>query len=310
MAQKHTIRLGTRGSRLAMIQAEMAANALKAAGAEVEFVEITTSGDTDRRDLWEIGGQGVFTAAIEEALLARRIDAAVHSAKDLPTKLAAGLKLAAALPREDPRDALVSPSGLRLAELPPNAIVGTSSTRRAAAILAARPDLATTPIRGNVPTRVEKVLTGEYAAAVLAVAGLKRLGLEKAITEVFETDIIMPAAGQGAIVIEIRSDDDATTRVVEAANDAATLSAVTAERAVLAGLAAGCRTPVGALAIPVGDGFVLSAAVLTADGQKQWRAGAVYYAGDEEVAGIDVARSLLENGAGEALSQEEGSCEE
>ena len=241
MNEKKTIRLGTRGSRLAMIQAEAVAAELCALGAEVEFVEITTSGDTDRRNLWEIGGQGVFTAAIEAALLEGRIDAAAHSAKDLPTKLAAGLRLAAALPREDPRDCLVSASRLALVQLPAGAVVGTSSTRRAAAVLAARPDLATSPIRGNVPTRVAKVLAGEYAAAVLAVAGLKRLGLEKSITEVFETDIMMPAAGQGAVVVEIRSDDSETAAFAERMNDALTLSAVNAERAVLAGLDAGMQ---------------------------------------------------------------------
>jgi len=295
-----TIRLGTRGSRLAMIQAQSVAQRLRDAGAEVELIEITTSGDADRRSLWEIGGQGVFTAALEEALLHHRIDAAVHSAKDLPTRLAEGLCLVTALPREDPRDALVSAGGLKLLELPAGATVGTSSTRRAAAVLALRSDLVTLPIRGNVPTRVEKVLTGEFSAAVLAVAGLKRLGLENSITEVFDADIMMPAAGQGAIVVEAISGSPVAGMLAEV-SDLRTLCAVRAERAVLAAFDAGCRTPVGALAVPVHGGFVLTAMVRTADGRKHWRAQTAFDAGEELEAGTAVAKTLIDSGADEAL---------
>ena len=270
----------------------MVAEALESVGADASVVEITTSGDTDARNLWEIGGQGVFTGEIEQAMLEGRCDAAVHSAKDLPTRLAEGLVLAAALPREDVRDALVARDGRRLADLEEGALVGTSSVRRAAAILALRPDLKPVPIRGNVPTRVEKVMKGEYAAAVLAVAGLKRLGLENVATEVFESDIMLPAAGQGAIIVEIRAGDEEAAALFARISDAATLAAVRAERALLAALGAGCRAAVGALAVAQGAGFLLKAEVLQGDGRKSWRAEARFHLGGEEAAGREAAEKL------------------
>jgi hydroxymethylbilane synthase len=280
-----------------MVQTGMAAEALRRAGADVSIVEITTKGDADARSLWEMGGQGVFTAAIEEAMLDGRCDAAVHSAKDLPTRLADGLVLAAALPRGDVRDALVAREGKRLADLDAGAVVGTSSVRRAAALLALKGDLKPTAIRGNVPTRIEKVMNGEYAAAVLAVAGLARLGLENVATEVFESDIMLPAAGQGAIVVEIREGDAEAAALCEAINDTAALAAVRAERAVVRALGAGCRAAVGALARPDGAGFLLKAEVLTADGKKSWRAEARFHLGGEEEVGAQAAEKLRAAGA-------------
>ncbi len=297
MGEGKRFRIGTRGSRLALVQAKAAAAAFETLGARVEIVEIATSGDTDRRDLWRIGGQGVFTAALESALAEGRTDAAVHSAKDLPTRLAPGLVLAAALPREDVRDALVSRAGLRLMDLPAGAKVGTSSARRAAAVLALRPDLEPVPIRGNVPTRVEKVMRGEFDAAVLAVAGLKRLGMEAAASEVFDTDTMLPAAGQAAIVVEVREDDDDARVFCERMNHPDTLTAVTAERAVLAALDAGCRMPVGVLAERSGAGFRLRVHLLSEDGRQSWRAETTFAPGEEERAAAAAASALDDSGA-------------
>lgn len=294
------ITLATRRSELALIQAHMAAEALSSAGLQCELLEVTTQGDRDRRALREIGGRGVFTKALEDAVLDGRADAAVHSAKDLPTHLPEGLVIAAALMREDPRDVLVSRGGVPLADLPAGAAVGTSSGRRAAAVLRLRPDLTVRPIRGNVPTRVRKVESGEYDAAVLAAAGLKRLGMENSITEVFESDIMLGAAGQGAIVIEAMGGggfEAAISRV----SDAPTFCCVSAERAVLRALGAGCRAAVGALAVAVNAGCFLRAEVLSADGAKCWRAEACFETGAAEAAGSEVASALLSEGAGEAL---------
>ena len=300
MGETRTIRLATRKSELALIQAHMAAEALSSVGLRCELVEVTTQGDRDRRALTEIGGRGVFTKALEEAVLDGRADAAVHSAKDLPTDLPTGLVIAAALPREDPRDALVSRAGVPLADLPAGASVGTSSGRRAAAILRLCPHLTVRPIRGNVPSRLRKVESGEYDAAVLAVAGLKRLGMENSITEVFESDIMPAAAGQGALVIETMRGGGFEGAVSHVSDDA-TLVCVSAERAVLRALGAGCRAAVGVMAVAVDGAFMVRAEVLSADGAKCWRAEACFEAGGAEAAGVDVARALLSEGAGEAL---------
>lgn len=296
MRGKTTLKLGTRASRLALAQAALAARALRAVGIGAEILEIATAGDADRRALWEIGGQGVFTAALEEALIDGKIDVAVHSAKDLPTKVADGLVLGATLPREDPRDALVSANGLKLSELAPGAVVATSSTRRAAAVLAARPDLVTAPIRGNVPTRLKKVADGEFAAAILAVSGLKRLGLEKSITEVFACDIMVPAPGQGAIGLETRAEDTETAAILREICDDDTLAAVRAERALLDALGAGCRMPVGGLASREGDAYVLRCAAWTVDGRRTARAETTFRFGGEEDAGREAARLLGRQG--------------
>lgn len=302
MSDPQVIRLATRRSALALIQAGQVAERLSALGLQCALVEITTKGDRDRRSLGEIGGRGVFTKALEEAIITGRADAAVHSAKDLPTGLPSGLVLAAALEREDPRDAFVSADGVKLAGLPAGSSIGTSSPRRAAALLALRRDLVIEPIRGNVPTRLAKVEKGDYAGAVFALAGLKRLALEKSVTEVLETDIMLPAAGQGAIVVETKADG-ALRGVFESINHGASFSRVLAERAVLRSLRAGCRTAVGALAVVGEGGFVLRAEIMAADGSRRWCAEVKFIRGEEGAAGARLAAKLIEDGAGAALEK-------
>ena len=212
MAQ--SIRIGTRGSPLALAQARMVHAALAAQGAgEIEIVAIRTSGDRIQdRPLSEAGGKGLFTKEIEEALLAGTIDLAVHSAKDMPTLLPDGLMLAACLPREDVRDAFISRKAASLRELPQGAVVGTASLRRQAMVKRLRPDVSVVPLRGNVETRLRKLEAGEVDATLLALAGLKRLGLADKATALLDTQEFLPAVGQGAITIEARTDDARTLR--------------------------------------------------------------------------------------------------
>ena len=254
------LRIGTRGSPLALIQARLVRDALAsthpALGAPdgIEIVPIRTTGDTvqDRR-LMEIGGKGLFTKEIEEALLGGRIDCAVHSMKDMQTWLPPGLVIGAMLPREDPRDALISLRGSRIADLPDGATVGTASLRRQAQLLALRPDLRVVTLRGNVETRLRKLAAGEADATLLAVAGLKRLGLMDKATAVVEADEVLPAVGQGAVGIQIRNDDDRMKELLHPLDDAATTTCVTAERACLAELDGSCHTPIAAFAEPSSD---------------------------------------------------------
>ncbi len=255
MAETPRLRLGTRGSPLALAQAREVRARLAAAHAElepeaaVEIVVITTTGDTVQdRTLAEIGGKGLFTKEIEEALLEGRIDAAVHSMKDVPTWLPEGLAIAAVLPREDPRDALFSARGDSLAALPAGAVVGTASLRRQAQVLLARPDVKVVPFRGNVQTRLRKLAEGEVDATLLAVAGLKRLGLAERITTVLEPEVMLPAVAQGAIGVETRADDADTHGFLEALNDRISALRVAAERACLEVLDGSCRTPIAAFA--------------------------------------------------------------
>jgi hydroxymethylbilane synthase len=255
------LRLGTRRSRLAMAQSGQVADAVRrATGRAVELVEITTYGDTSREALAQIGGTGVFVSALREALLAGDIDFAVHSLKDLPTADPEGLTLAAVPVREDPRDVLVARDGLGFEQLPPGARVGTGSPRRMAQLNAwARclgRDVETVPIRGNVDTRIGYVTAGELDAVVLAAAGLSRLGRLDAVTEFIDTDAVLPAPGQGALAIECAASDTALAAQLAVLDDPDTRAAVTAERALLAALEAGCSAPVGALAEPqtAGDG--------------------------------------------------------
>lgn len=246
------MRIGTRGSPLALVQARLVSDRLKAAQPflpEAEIVVIRTTGDRIQdRKLDEIGGKGLFTKEIEEALLEGAIDLAVHSMKDMATVLPPGLVVGAMLPREDPRDAWFSPHAANIAGLPKAARVGTSSLRRQAQILAQRPDLIVTTLRGNVGTRLAKLAAGEAEATVLALAGLKRLGLADKATSILSTEAMLPAVGQGAIGIEIRADDEAMTALLAAIDDRATSTAVAAERACLAVLDGSCRTPIAALA--------------------------------------------------------------
>ena len=256
------LRLGTRGSLLAVAQSGMVADLLRRAHPDltVEMVEISTAGDRDQTSpLAE--GVGWFTTAIQEALQRGEIDVAVHSYKDLPTARPTGLVIAAVPLREDARDALVSHIGQRVRDLPPGAVVGTSSPRREAQLRAIRPDLEFRPIRGNVDTRLAKVRGGEYDATVLAVAGLKRLGLESAISQVFAFHDMLPAPAQGALAVECRSADELTRGLVRAIDAPALGQAVAAERAFLARLEAGCTFPAAAHAEHAGNVLELTALI-------------------------------------------------
>jgi hydroxymethylbilane synthase len=258
--QTAILRIGSRGSALALIQAgEVQSWLAKACGLPAERIEIETirtSGDMIQdRPLADAGGKGLFTKEIEEALLAGTIDLAVHSSKDVPAALPPGLVLSAFLPREDARDAFVSRKANTLRDLPQGALVGTSSPRRQALIKRLRPDLGIVPLRGNVETRLRKMEAGAADATVLAVAGLKRLGLLAAATSIFDIDEFLPAAGQGAIGIETRADDTRTRALVAAIDDPDTATALAAERAFLAVLDGTCRTPIAGYA-RVSDGVV------------------------------------------------------
>ena len=245
MTAVRTLRVGTRASALARTQTDLVAHAL---GAPVDIVPITTEGDRSREALTQIGGTGVFVSALREALLAGDIDVAVHSYKDLPTAAAAGIVIAAVPAREDPRDVLIARDGLTLGELPVGARVGTGSPRRAAQLRALGLGLDVVAIRGNVDTRLGKVAAGEVDAVVLAYAGLRRLGRGGEATEVLDPIQVLPAPAQGALAIECRTSDDEALALLAGLDHADTRSAVTAERALLTALEAGCSAPVGALA--------------------------------------------------------------
>ncbi|NDL57717.1 hydroxymethylbilane synthase [Phytoactinopolyspora mesophila] len=277
------LRLGTRGSRLALAQSRSVAEALTAAsGLEVDLVEITTFGDTSDEPLATIGGTGVFVSALREALLAGEVDFAVHSLKDLPTGAAEGLTLAAVPPRADPRDVLCARDHLTLGELPPGSKIGTGSPRRAAQLRALGLDLEVVPVRGNVDTRLSKVADGILDGVVLAHAGLSRLGLLDAVTEVLDPIQVLPAPGQGALAVECRSTDTELIDKIAVLDDPMTRLAVTAERVVLARLEAGCSAPVGAYAV-------------TAEGEDTQ---------DEELSGTPEASRATSETAGSAVFME------
>jgi hydroxymethylbilane synthase len=258
-----TFVVGTRGSRLALRQTQIVIDALRVArpGTEIAVREIKTEGDRSSAPLSEIGGLGVFTKAIEDALLAGEVDLAVHSLKDLPPRITDGLVIAAVPARGDPRDALVTAGGRTLASLPPGARIGSGSARRSLQLLRLRPDLRMAEIRGNVDTRVRKVETGEYDGAVLAVAGLERLRLREKAAHVFSLEEMVPAVGQGALAVETRAGDAEARALVATIDDAGSRACVEAERAFLAKLGAGCRMPVGAHATVDGGRLALTAMV-------------------------------------------------
>jgi hydroxymethylbilane synthase len=277
MAQTSTpisiLRIGSRGSPLALVQAREVqtrlATACGFAPSEIEIKVIRTTGDKIQdRPLAEAGGKGLFTKEIEEALLAGAIDIAVHSSKDMPTVLPAGLVLSAFLPREDARDALVSRKGKSLRELPDRAVVGTASLRRQALLKRLRPDLSIVPLRGNVETRLRKVEAGEVDATVLALAGLKRLGLSASATAILGVEEFLPAVGQGAIAIETRANDERTRGLVAAVGDADTATALAAERAFLAALDGSCRTPIAGHARVEGETVHFRGMIAKTDGSE------------------------------------------
>jgi len=295
--QSKPLRIGTRGSALALAQAHetrarlMAAHGL--AEDAFEIVVIKTSGDRILdRPLSEVGGKGLFTKEIEEALLDDRIDLAVHSSKDMPTLLPDGLALTAFLPREDVRDAFVSPKAKMLMDLPQGAVVGSSSLRRQAMIKRLRPDIEVVMYRGNVQTRLQKLEDGAVDATLLAYAGLRRLGLADVVTSLLDTDAFLPAVGQGAICIESRVEDAATLGLLAAIHDRETEIRLTAERAFLAELDGSCRTPIGGLARIDGDRLSLAGIILRPDGSEAHeiaREGAV---ADAEAIGREAGRTL------------------
>ena len=296
-----SIRLGTRRSALATTQAGMVADQLRALGHTVEMVEITTLGDTSTASLSSIGGTGVFATAIRRALLTGEIDVAVHSLKDLPVAPELGLRIAAIPVREDARDALVARDGLTLGELPAGALIGTGSPRRAAQLAALGLGLRVTDIRGNVDTRISLVRNGSVDAVLLARSGLARLGLLDQVTEILDPLQMLPAPGQGALAVECRQDRPDVVEALAALDDADTRACVTAERALLAALEAGCTAPVGALAEVIdsehGTELFLRAFAGTEDAAIDLRRSSVGSLTDPERLGRDLADVLLADGA-------------
>lgn len=305
--QARTLRIGTRGSPLALAQAhEVRARLSAAHGLSEEAIEIRvykTTGDAIQdRPLAEVGGKGLFTKEIEEALIAREIDLAVHSMKDMQTELPAGLVIGAALPREDVRDAFISLKYASLADLPEGAVVGTSSLRRQAQVKRIRPDLKVVGFRGNVQTRLRKLSEGVADATLLACAGLNRLGMADRITAPIETDQILPAVAQGAIAIEIREDDAEVAKLVAALNDPKTAYCVAAERAFLTRLEGSCRTPIAGLAQLNGDTLSFRGMVFSVDGERSFEIERDGPAGQAAALGTAAADALLELGAASLLA--------
>jgi hydroxymethylbilane synthase len=298
------LRVGTRASRLALWQTDHVVARLQAAwpGIAIERVPISTLGDrVTSVALSKIGDKGLFTKELEDGLRDGSIDLAVHSLKDLPTQASDGLALGAVLEREDPRDALVAPMGATLASLPSGARVGTSSLRRRAQLAALRSDFAIVDLRGNVPTRLERVRSGDLAAAILARAGLRRLGLESHIAHVFDEDEMLPAPGQGAMAVQIRRADDRVSQLVAPLDHLATRLATSAERALLGFLEGGCQVPVAALAQFHANGTLeLRGLVASLDGQQvvpRRASGTVETIADAVALGEAVGHDMLAAGA-------------
>ena len=298
MSNRRTIRLGTRGSKLARTQSEGIAAQLRQLGHDVELIEIRTQGDEQASvSVASLGTVGVFTKEIQRALLDKQIDLAVHSLKDLPTDVIDNLSLAAVPPREQCGDALITRSGATFSELPAGARIGTSSLRRRSQLLHQRPDLSLCDIRGNVDTRLRKLADKEFDAIVLAEAGLNRLGLSDHITEVLPKTWILPAVGQGALGLETRTDDQATREAVGELDDPITHAAVLAERAMLFTLAGGCLAPIGAWGRIEKERLHLDAVVLNRDGSERIDASNTGEVVAAEELGRQVATQLLDQGA-------------
>ncbi|MGG5259154.1 hydroxymethylbilane synthase [Phycicoccus avicenniae] len=301
-----TLRLGTRRSALATTQSTWVADRLRALGHDVELVEVSTEGDRDRTTpLAQLGGTGVFVSALREALADGRVDLAVHSLKDLPTAPDARVVVAAVPVREDVRDALVARDGLTLGELPAGATVGTGSPRRRAQLAALDLGLEVTDLRGNVDTRLGHVHDGRLDAVVLAAAGLRRLGRADEVTEFLDPLQVLPAPGQGALAVEVRADDEAVRAAVAPLEDPDARACVTAERALLAELEAGCSAPVGALAEVVegvdSTELSLRAVVAAPDGSHDLRRSLTGDPAEAADLGRRLARLLLEDGAADLM---------
>ncbi len=296
--------VGTRGSALAQWQTNYVLAALQRVAPQLRFETrvIQTTGDKDRtRSIAELGGLGVFTKELEDALLRREIDLAVHSLKDVPTATRAGLKIAAVLERADARDALVSRHGVGLHQLPRGARIGTASARRSSQVLAQRPDAQIVPLRGNVDTRLNKAQSVEYDAIVLAVAGIERLGRAAEITEYLDVEIMLPDPGQGALAVEIRADDDFPWLAL--IHHVPTGAAVTAERAFLRALGGGCRMPLAAYAEWREGALYLRGLVAAEDGSRVIRGALTGDSTRAEELGAQLAQKVLEQGAAELLKR-------
>jgi len=305
------LRIGTRGSALALWQANFIAEALRRLhGVETELIRIRTSGDRmqsapvaqiNEQIGAESGGKGIFIKELEEALLAGEVDLAVHSMKDVPTEIPDGLGFAAITRREDPRDCLISRTGRALKFQPAGARIGTSSLRRQAQIRHFRPDLDVVDLRGNVDTRLRKLDAGEFDAIVLAIAGVNRLGASNRVTQVLDTETMLPAVGQGALGIEVRVHDPHTAKLVGSLDDFETRTCLNAERALLRELQGGCQVPLGALARLANGEVHLEAAVFSADGREFVRRDIRAPEHEARAAGERLAQILIEAGADRIL---------
>lgn len=306
-SQPPVLRVGSRESRLALEQTGLVVSALESAfpGLACTVVAVTTTGDRILdRPLSALGGRGVFVKELEESLLSGQVDLVVHSLKDLPTVLPAGLTLGAVLAREDPRDALVTADGRALADLPAGSRVATSSRRRAAQLLALRGDLRFQDVRGNIQTRLRKLAEGQCDAMVLAAAGLIRLGLDSSISQLFDTEICTPAVGQGALAVELRSGDTAILDMVRRIDDQSVRQQTTAERAFLDALGGGCSVPIGANCTSATTGELrLTACVAALDGSRLIRHVMAAPAEEASRLGLSMADYMLNNGAGDILDQ-------
>jgi hydroxymethylbilane synthase len=315
VSARQALRIGTRASALALWQARHVESLLRAqpGALPVELVHIKTEGDVQSDvPLWQTGGRAFFTKEIDRALLAGTVDVAVHSLKDLATQIEPGVELAATLPREDSRDALVSGSGAALAALPRGARIGTSSLRRRAFLARARPDAVLVELRGNVPTRIKRLRGGDYDAIILAAAGLKRLGLADQISEYLAPEVFPPAVSQGVIGVCARTGDAATLRRLTPLDDRPARLTSTAERALLRKIEGGCQVPLGALATVHGRTLELSASVCALDGSRYLSARGVATAAsgaqlspeDAVALGERIADELLAGGAADLIARE------
>lgn len=294
-----TVRVGTRGSRLAIAQTEIALAALRKVHPHVRFevIAISTKGDVDNRPLFTLDEKGIFEKEVNEAVKQGKVDFAVHSLKDVPSDLSDDLSVACIPKRASPNDVLVTDNGQKLKDLAPGSVVGTSSLRRAVQLTKTRVDLNVRPIRGNVETRVKKVISGEYDAAVLAEAGLSRLGMKDVIVQRFSIRDFVPAPGQGAIAIMCRSDDAALADMLQQIEDRHSRIAVLAERALIRKVEGGCRFPIGAVAITNEDKITLYASVFSADGKQSIHIKKSGTATKPEQLGSSVANMLVKQGA-------------
>ncbi len=299
------LKIGTRGSNLALWQAQYLATQIKLhTDTQVEIIIIKTKGDKILDvALSKIGDKGLFTKEIEIKLLEKEIDIAVHSMKDLPSVLTDGLMIGAVLKREDPRDVFISQDNLAIGDLPLGAKIGTSSLRRIAQVKAFRPDIVTVDIRGNVETRIRKMREEDLDGIILAYAGVKRLNLEDLITQIIDDNIILPAVGQGAIAVEVRQDDLETLEILAAINHQPTALATTAERAFLRELEGGCQVPIAAYSFLAGEKLNLQGLVASLDGQRVYKSSMIGDMSTASQLGVSLARELIAQGALDILDE-------